>query len=145
MQIFYRISDNTNQKLKLPGITKELCLKNFHDCFKCPIVLIADNCSDETVKMCQEILGKVKIYRTTEGNAGSFRFCLNLLKNVSSSEVIYFVEDDYLHRLLVLAHSPNISPQEELEMILNRNDVDYATLYDHPDKYQNGNYKNLPY
>lgn len=140
MRVFYRISDKGNYKPKLPGATKEFCFKNFLECFECPIYLITDNCDDETIEMCQKALGKRNsmVYQTSNGNAGSFRWCLDIIENMSISptEVIYFVEDDYLHRYIFFENSPGVSPQQELEMVLKRNDVDYASLYDHPDKYQ---------
>ena len=91
---------------------------------------MADNCEDDTIEMCADLLqGRNHMgYCTNEGNAGSFRWCVNLIPNLMQmgSEPIYFLEDDYLHR--------DISVEKELERGLELGD--YATLYDHPDKYQ---------
>ena len=141
MQVFYRISDKSYPKVKLPGATKEMCLSNFLNCFDCEIHLVADNCSDATVDMCQRLLeGRQHlIFRNSNGNAGSLRWCLEMATKltIEPNEVLYFVEDDYLHTWISARHnSPAISPQEELENVLKRGDTDYATLFDHPDKYQ---------
>lgn len=69
-------------------------------------------------------------------DAKSFLNILNYIKdqNYSKNDIIYFVEDDYLHRegwIDVLL--------EGFEYI----GADYYTLYDHPDKYWLPMYENL--
>jgi glycosyltransferase involved in cell wall biosynthesis len=61
-------------------------------------------------------------------DAASFKFCLETIKNsnLQDDDIIYIVEDDYMHRsnweLILKEAFDNFS-------------VDYVTLYDHPDKY----------
>lgn len=61
-------------------------------------------------------------------DASSFLFCLDTIKNSNpqDEDIIYIIEDDYLH-----------SPKWENIMIeaFETFNVDYVTLYDHPDKY----------
>lgn len=61
-------------------------------------------------------------------DASSLLFCLNTIKkyNLDDNDIVYIVEDDYLHR----AGWENIM----LEAFKSFN-VDYVSLYDHPDKY----------
>jgi hypothetical protein len=61
-------------------------------------------------------------------DAASFLFCLETIKNSNphDDDIIYIIEDDYLH----------ISGWESvLTETFETFNVDYVTLYDHPDKY----------
>jgi hypothetical protein len=137
MHLFYRISDKSYVKPKMPGATKEVCLKNFLSCFADliftedvmekgktpPITIIADNCTRETFKMVNET--GLPIEETQLGNAGSAFHAIELaVDNLDYDDIVYFSEDDYLHqgRAVKLI-------EEGLKM------SDYVTLYDHPDKY----------
>jgi hypothetical protein len=133
MNLYYRISDNSYKKPKLIGATKENCLNNFIKVFNEVIFkdkncvssmkIIADNCEQKTLEMVRNTGIPVKC--TNYGNAGSLRHAIELaIEECKEEEVVYFVEDDYLH----LDKSPKI-----IEEGINRSD--YVTLYDHPDKY----------
>jgi len=139
MKIFYRISDNSYAKQKLPGADKETCLTNFVKAFEDviftketlegknepPIFIIADRCTRKTNKMLTETGLPMKI--TDLGNAGSLHYALDLaLEECRPGELAYFVEDDYLHL-------GNASQVLREGMMIS----DYLTLYDHPDKYTN--------
>jgi hypothetical protein len=136
MHLFYRISDKSYVKPKMPGATKEVCLKNFLSCFadliftdavfkgkQPPILIIADNVTRETWKMVNDT--GLPVIETSLGNAGSaFRAVEIAVDTLDNDDIVYFSEDDYLHtgravKLIEdgLKHS------------------DYVTLYDHPDKY----------
>jgi hypothetical protein len=137
MHLFYRISDKSYVKPKLPGGTKEVCLKNFLSCFADliftsdvmdkgvipPIIIIADHCTRETFKMVNET--GLPVLETQLGNAGSAFHAIELaVNNLDYDEIVYFSEDDYLHQ----ARAVKLI-EEGLKM------SDYVTLYDHPDKY----------
>lgn len=121
---YYRISDNSYPKEKLPGIGKRECLENFLSIFgEYEGLVVADNCSEDTVNWVKEL--GVKIKETGFGNAGAIRWCIQeSIKN--SEEYVYFVEDDYLHH-------------EDADKILldgfSLDSISYTTLFDHPDKY----------
>jgi hypothetical protein len=69
-------------------------------------------------------------------DANSFMFALDYVKkqNFDDEDIIYFVEDDYLH----------VEGWEEiLQNVFDNFNIDYVTLYDHPDKYFAPMYKNL--
>lgn len=129
MHIYYRISDKSYIKPKLPCCSKEYCFSNLYNRFKfgSGITVIADNCGPETLAMVRSyakgrILDKGEVIETNLGNAGSFRYALSLAVNLLGNQVVYFVEDDYVHDQLsynVIGESP----------------TDYWTAYDHPDKY----------
>ena len=123
MKIYYRISDKSYNKAKLPGTNKEFCLRNFTKIFKQPTI-IADNCTSETVNMCKSIVSVVR--ETSYGNAGALREVLRLAIELKNKEIVYFVEDDYIHF------------NNKLKNIIKEGltKADYITLYDHPDKYE---------
>ena len=132
MRLYYRISDKSYPKTKLPGANKEFCLMDFAYAFASviftedddpPLRIFADNCHRTTIKMIAETGLPLAI--TAEGNAGSFRKALaTAIEEARPDEIVYFCEDDYLHR----PHA-SVLLAEGLER------ADYVTLYDHPDKY----------
>ena len=66
----------------------------------------------------------------------SFLFCLNQIEryNFDDDDIIYIVEDDYLHRT---------GWENIMKEAFDTFDVDYVTLYDHGDKYTLEMYENL--
>ena len=129
MKIIYRISDAGYAKVKPDYINNENCLKNFcciffdhiHD-----IHVIADNCSDATIDMIKKYIDLSMIEKTSIGSgAGSFNYALDKALKWSDDEMVYFVENDYIH----LKRSPEI-----IKEMLTRG-ASYATLYLHPDKF----------
>lgn len=143
IKVYYRISSNSYKKGKLPGCTKELCLKNFLEnvyepCSSSDISLkiIADNCSSELFRYINAECfpyEKVEVRETSNGNAGSFIYCVEDAASDESSDIVYFVEDDYLHK----CHDYEDPGHPKLLDILREGlgIADYCTLYDHPDKY----------
>lgn len=125
MKVYYRISDNSYVKEKIPGTSKELCLINFVNHFKnSEIIIIADNCNEKTLSMIRNF-DDISIVETKLNNASSFNFCLELALRNDSECINYFVEDDYIHR-------GNCEHAIEEGLLKS----DYITLFDHPDKYQ---------
>lgn len=134
LRLYYRISDKSYPKAKLPGSNKEVCFMNFCEIFaneifslellhETPMRIIADNCKRKTVKTLMETGIPVTI--TNLGNSGSLRKSFEIaLEESEDDDILYFCEDDYLH----LHDSPQIL-KEGLSI------SDYVTLYDHPDKY----------
>ncbi len=130
MKFYYRISDNSYQKQKLPGADKFVCLENFLNCFKSDVTIIADRCQLTTLDKLNNFKLFSKEFNVVEtdlGNAGSLHYALDLaLKECHDGEIVYFCEDDYLH----LPNSQQLLREGSLI-------ADYFTLYDHPDKYTN--------
>jgi hypothetical protein len=137
MHIYYRISDKSYEKPKLIGATKEVCLMNFVRAFhevifgngipsedhKPPMTIIADRCERKTIKMLMDT--GIPVIFSDLGNAGSLRRALEMaVKEQPEDQLVYFVEDDYLH----LGSAPKLL-QEGIKR------SDYVSLYDHPDKY----------
>lgn len=133
MKLYYRVSNNSNDKLKVPNITKESCLTNALTHFQ-PYVdeffIVADNVTDvELLNFLLEIDNKynnVIVEYTSLGNAGSFWFLFQKALTLDDAEEVYFLEDDYIHKknsFTVLSEG------------LKR--ADYVTLYDHLDMYTN--------
>ena len=129
MKVLYRISDNSYPKERPDYITNERCLSNFCRVFDGHAIhIIADNVKDDTYTMLQKYVSEDNIERTEYGHGAlSFNHALSLALTLSDKELIYFVEDDYLHKdgaPVILEDGFNLG-------------FDYVTLYDHPDKYLN--------
>ena len=129
MKLFYRISDHSYKKPKLPGTDKERCLMNFCSVFQDfifksepDLMVIADRCDRKTSKLLLD--AGLPVTFTDAGNAGSFRAAMDLALASPDDETVYFCEDDYLH----LHVCPDLI--KEISAL-----TDYFTLYDHPDKY----------
>jgi hypothetical protein len=124
MKIFYRISDGSYRKERYPRATKKGCLDNFLKHFpKEEIIIYADNVKEETFEWLQGY--GCTLLRTNGGSsAAGFRIVLQDAIELPEDEVVYFVEDDYLH----LPNSRDIL-LEGLER------SHYVSLYDHIDKY----------
>tara|TARA_Y100000593_G_scaffold92396_1_gene183899 strand:+ start:1074 stop:1769 length:696 start_codon:yes stop_codon:yes gene_type:complete len=129
INIFYRISDGGYVKEKPSYVNNENCLDNFTRVFgNSNLTIIADNVSDETFDGYLNHYGD-EIIRTKFGNgAESFNYSLDKALDLNDDSVVYFVEDDYIHR--------QNSPMVLLEGI--SLGADYVTLYDHPDKFIDG-------
>jgi hypothetical protein len=133
MKIIYRISDAGYSKVKPDYITNEACLANAAKVFKdADWSIIADNVSKETSNMIEKYKSKDHIYYVSEGNgAATFNLALDEALTYSDDEVVYFIENDYVH----LPNSSKII-KEGIKL-----GAPYITLYLHPDKFippQNG-------
>ena len=131
MTIIYRISDAGYSKVKPEYVNNESCLKNFCNVFFdliYDILVIADNCSDDTIAMIKKYIDPINIRKVSVGHgAGTFNLALDMALKYDDETIIYFVENDYLHK----HGSPRILV-EGLQL-----GYGYVSLYDHPDKYIN--------
>ena len=145
-RVIYRISDTGYNKVKPDYINNEACLKNALEAFPYNDnywYVIADNVSDETRVMIEKYISPVKIQHVNVGHgAGTFNIALDFALNKTESNLryemhvpIYFLENDYIHK----KRSDKILG-EAIDM-----GADYATLYDHPDKYINAKDGGNPY
>jgi hypothetical protein len=136
MKIIYRISDNGYYKIKPPYIDNERCLKNFCNIFGNDIVLIADNCSNSTIDMINNYIDPSNIIKVSIGNgAGTFKLALDNALLWDDDEIVYFVENDYIHDKhadKVLLEGFNLG-------------APFVSLYDHPDKYMDPSCGGNPY
>lgn len=125
MRILYRISDGGYNKIKLDFADKFYCLENCIKVFgSSNLIVFADNCKPETLEKLRKY--PIVLKETQIGSSGqSWKMVANYaLQNYDNPDVVYFLEDDYLHR----AHSETV--------ILEGLTIgDYVTLYDHLDKY----------
>ena len=130
MKIIYRISDTGYNKVKPDYINNENCLKNFiHTFGNQNLEIIADNCSKETLQMITKYCHPNRITTVSVGHgAGTFNLALDMALKWDDETIVYFVENDYLHK----SGSDKILV-EGLQIGYN-----YVALYDHPDKYING-------
>ena len=137
MRIIYRISDSGYNKVKPDYINNELCLKNASEVFTDAIwSIIADNTSEETNDMIQKYITKDSISYVSQGNgAATFNLALNEALKYDDDEIIYFIENDYLHK-------PNSQKIIEEGLSLG---ASFVALYDHPDKYLDPSKGGNPY
>lgn len=139
MKIIYRISDAGYNKVKPDYVNNENCLKNFCNIFFDhihDINIIADNCSEDTLKVIKKFIDPTNIHKTSEGSgAQTFNIALDKALKYDDEEVVYFVENDYLHR----PGSEKVI-KEGIEL-----GASFVTLYDHPDKYLDPSRGGNPY
>lgn len=129
MKIIYRISEAGYNKVKPYYISNESCLENFCNVFSAHvsnIQIIADNIKDTTYDMICKYVDESNIKRVSVGHgAGTFNLALDEALKEEESEIIYFVENDYVHK-----PGADIVLKEGIML-----GSDFVTLYDHPDKY----------
>ena len=141
MKIIYRISDAGYNKVKPEYINNEACLKNATEVFKdADWIIIADNVSKKTSAMIDKYIRsltyKSTIYYVSVGHgAGTFNLALDEALKLNNDEIVYFIENDYLHK-------PNSSKILREGFNLG---ASFVSLYDHPDKYLDPSKGGNPY
>ena len=127
MKLIYRISDSGYNKVKPDFITNEICLKNFVEVFlPNDFTIIADNISEDTKKMILKYVPEECIQHVKVGHgAGTFNLALDEALKYDEDEIVYFIENDYLHK-------PKSQTIIEEGFSLG---ASFVALYDHPDKY----------
>jgi len=127
-------------KKRFPRYSREACYRNLIqtiDPSRANLTLFIDTAKGSLNDHFLKNEGRYPIVEIKEGSeAGSFLRLLEYVEKIDlhPATILYFVEDDYLHKagwidiLLEGFQIPNI---------------DYATLYDHRDKYFLSVYKNL--
>jgi len=128
--IYYRVSNNSYNKVKPHYVTKLNCLTNFIKNFsEEEIHIVGDNLTDVDIKTFILSNTNLTFESTNLGNAASFKYCLDkCIKMNDENRIVYFVEDDYIHRKnssVILKEGINLG-------------ADFVSLYDHPDKYMDG-------
>ena len=127
VKVFYRISEAGYNKVKPAYVNNENCLRNFVKHFdKDSVTVIADNVSQPTLEMIQKYVPSENIQSVSIGNgAGTFNLTFQQALELPDDTIVYFVENDYLHR------------ERAKQVLLEAFDStdQYVTLYDHPDKY----------
>ena len=134
MKIIYRISDSGYNKVKPKYINNRNCLWNAVNIFQGvdfeDWTVIADNVSEETDVIIQSYIPRERIDYVSVGHgAGTFNLALDKALTFDDNEIVYFIENDYLH----LPGSKRI-----IEEGLDEIGADFVSLYDHPDKYIDG-------
>jgi len=126
--ILYRIAEKgakNKNKIKPAWINNKSCLENLvkHTNGEARIVVFGDNLKAGTAEWICEL--PVEYIETkAHGNSETFLEVYNYALDLAADDIVYFVEDDYLHRPGFISI---------IKEGLNR--VDYVSLYDHPDKY----------
>lgn len=130
MHILFRISEAGYNKVKPSYVSNSSCTLNATKTFThAKWKIIADNISESTFEMlCRVNLGQLVEHVNVGHGAGTFNLALDYALTLPDDEIVYFLENDYLHR-------------PGSEQILEegfRVGAEFVALYDHPDKYMNG-------
>jgi hypothetical protein len=125
--VLYRISSKGYPKVKVDQLSKFDCLDNLKKIYyEWEFICVADNCDAALLQRLRADYSFDEFHETQLGNPGSFwRLYEIALAQVNDDDVVYFIEDDYLH----LVDAPNA-------LLEGLTYFDYVTTYDHPDKYQ---------
>ena len=98
MFVIYRISDTGYQKDKPDYINNQNCLINALRTFnKANWWVIADNVCNETKSFIDSHIKTVE-YVSVGNGAGTFNLALDIAVNLPNDEIVYFLENDYLHK-----------------------------------------------
>lgn len=142
--VVYRISSGGYAKEKPAYITKESCFVNMlrelvtlaTEGTPVQLIIVADKCTPALLAFVRKSVKVIahtvptRLIETSIGHgAGSFVTAVNYIvndKTISLDDVVYFLEDDYLHVPRAFG---------KIFGIVESNRADYATGYDHPDKY----------
>tara|TARA_R110001632_G_scaffold120069_2_gene232665 strand:+ start:748 stop:1437 length:690 start_codon:yes stop_codon:yes gene_type:complete len=137
MKIIYRISDTGYNKIKPNYIDNKKCLANAVKTFGSEnFIIIADNISDDTFHMVCKYVKSKQITKVSVGHgAGTFNLALDEALKYDDNEIVYFIENDYLHKP---------ESQKVLEEGFNLG-ASFVALYDHPDKYLDPSEGGNPY
>lgn len=129
MKVIYRISDGGYGKQKPSYITKMNCfenaLKNFNDLYIIQDGQLKDDRIEEL--SLKYNINKERVIVNVGHGAGTFNIALDYALSLNNEEIVYFLEDDYLH----------VSGASNVLIDAFNLPIDYVTLYDHPDKYIN--------
>jgi len=139
LQIIYRISNNSYSKNRIGS--KKQCLENALKTFppynNIEWIILGDNLNNETYNEVQSLITPINstyiqyIPINCGSGAASFNKALDIALNQPDNNIIYFLEDDYLHL-----------PKSASTIIEGFGlGANYITLYNHPDKFippQNG-------
>jgi hypothetical protein len=99
------------------------------------MLIIADNVDPELKKFLNsKTSDNIKLTEHNLGsNGASFRYQLDLASSFPVGEIILLQEDDYLYKPAEWPYVKKTTYKQLLEEVLDT--ADYASLYDHPDKY----------
>lgn len=132
MKIFFRTTSHQAGKHRPDWFSYEACFKNMLKTVrkdKDELIVFFDGDPETVQEYIKEEDGtRIEFAKDGGSETRSFRSLLEYIKeeNLNQDEIVYIVEDDYLHRSSCI---------EALEDVLTNTNVDYATLYDHADKY----------
>jgi hypothetical protein len=125
MQVIYRISEVGYPKDKPDYINNKNCFENALRTFnKVNWLVIADNVTDETKLYLESKVETINYVNVGHG-AGTFNLALDYALTLDNNEIVYFLENDYLHK-------PEADKILEEAFELN---IDYVSPYLHPDKF----------
>lgn len=130
IHVLYRTSDVGYNKVKPSYVNNYNCLRNAISMFpthKINWSIIADNTSEQTNNDILTLANDVDIKHVSVGHgAGTFNLALDYALTLPDNDIVYFLENDYIHR-----HGS----YQAIISAINQLNPSFVSLYDHPDKY----------
>lgn len=131
MKILFRTTSNTAGKYRPEWFSYQACFENALGIVResDELVVFFDGTPESVPEYIRSSGVRVIFARNGGSETKSFREMLEYLRDdaqFDQNEIVYIVEDDYLHRSGAL---------DVLEDVLVNTSADYASLYDHEDKY----------
>lgn len=130
MRIIYRTTSNKAGKFRPDWFSYEACFKSLVPRKGDKLIVFFDGEPDTVPDYISSSGAEIVFAEDGGSETKSFRSLFTYLRDkgepLDPEEIVYIVEDDYLHRPCGL---------DALEDVLKNTNVDYATLYDHADKY----------
>lgn len=128
---FYSINSELQSRQRPPNFSLKKCQQNLLNTInlsKCKLHVIADNFFGEVnLDLFRGIEAKITtIEAGTESRSFLAALAYALKLGVEPSSILYFLEDDYIHK------------DNWVDYLIDgfESDFDYISLYDHPDKYR---------
>lgn len=139
LHIIYRYCNKENNKPRPVFYSKEICLKSLIVALEglsdFTFSFIGDGVINERLQILVNTFAKIEILPEV-GNTTSFLYALSKVWQIPDDDIVYFVEDDYLHL-----------PEALVKLLdcFGSVNADYVTLYDHPVRYiKNDQVADLP-
>lgn len=139
MKVILRATSNEAGKFRPDWFSYEACFRTLYSQVPGGGLTVFFDGTPETVPEYISKTGVTTVYCENGGSeTKSFRSLIKYLQEQKypDDEIVYIVEDDYLHRPGAL---------KILQEVFDSTNVDYATLYDHMDKYFPGYFEKFAY
>lgn len=139
MKVFLRATSNDAGKHRPDWFSYEACFNTLYSQVPGGELTVFFDGTPETVPKYISDAGANVIFCEDGGSeTKSFRSLMKFLQKQEypDDEIVYIVEDDYLHRPGAI---------KTLQDVFENSNVDYATLYDHMDKYFPGYFEKFAY
>ena len=129
LRVVYRLCAAENAKPRPQFYSKAACLRSLLRALAfAPPTALTVVCDGAPPEDCRALAGDWPLLQLPgRGNSASMAAAIDVAIRWPADDLVYFVEDDYLHVSDALC---------KLDRVFAQLRPDYATLYDHPDRYR---------